>query len=111
MTSIKPHSWEIWLANVKFEDDPETTKARPVLVIDSNRVCILSLKITSKPPRNNYYGEYQLLKWKAAGLVKPSTVRISKKLKLFERDFIRKIGRAAAIDIIKIRGFLDNEST
>lgn len=110
MTTIKqPHAWEIWFADVKFEDNANLSKRRPVLVLSNNIVYILSLKITSKPPRDNYYGEYELVKWKEAGLDKPSTVRISKKLKLFERDFSFKIGRLAPIDILNIMKFLNNQ--
>ena len=41
---MKPSSWEIWDANVAFEDDPHTLKRRPVLVISPKDIFILSLK-------------------------------------------------------------------
>lgn len=104
----RPEPWEVWFANVRFEDDPTLSKSRPVLVISDHKVCILSLKITSKPPRNNFYGEYALLKWQEAGLDKQSTVRISKKLKLVERDFSYRIGRLAPIDILNVIKILKN---
>ncbi len=104
----QPAQWEIWFADVRFEDAPNLSKRRPVLVLFNNVVYILSLKITSKAPRNSYYGEYVLLKWKEAGLDRQSTVRISKKLKLVERDFVYKIGRLAPIDILNIRKFLND---
>lgn len=106
MTIIKPAAWEVWFANVRFEDQPHISKKRPVLVVDNRFVYILSLKISSQPPRDNCFGEYQLLKWQEAGLNKPSTVRISKKLKLVEKDFVHKIGRISTIDIINIRKYL-----
>lgn len=98
----RPKPWEVWLAAVKFEDEPSAVKRRPVLVLNDDQVYILSLKITSRPPRSGYFGEYSLLKWQEAGLHKPSTVRTSKKLQLFERDFVHKIGRLTPIDILNI---------
>nr|DAP83183.1 MAG TPA: endoribonuclease [Caudoviricetes sp.] len=44
---MSPNKWEIWLAKVKFEDNPTQVKPRPVLVIDSKRCYIISIKITS----------------------------------------------------------------
>ena len=100
------NKWEIWLANVKFDDDPSSVKRRPVLVLDRKIAYILSVKITSHAPRPNFNGEYALKFWKAAGLDKPSTVRLSKKLKLQDTDLVRKIGRLHAVDIIFIQKLL-----
>lgn len=70
-----PERWEVWLAKVKFEDDPTTVKQRPVLVISNTQCYILPLKMTSHPPRETFPGEYALLRWQEAGLQKESTVR------------------------------------
>lgn len=108
MANKTPKTWEIWFANVKFEDDPEQVKARPVLIISNKVAYILSLKVTSKQPRSNYWGEYSLIKWKEAGLSKPSTVRISKKLRLVEKDLLRRTGRISSIDILNIMKIMNN---
>ncbi len=100
------NKWEVWLAKVKFEDDPTEAKLRPVLVIDLQRVYFISLKVTTHEPRPCYYGEYPLQKWQAAGLDKPSTVRVSKRLQLIERDFVKKIGRLHPNDILAIQKML-----
>ena len=75
--TIKP--WEVWFAAVRFEDSPQI-KNRPVVVTSSEAVCVMALKVTSHVPRNEW-GEYALQHWQAAGLNKPSTVRIGKRLR------------------------------
>lgn len=97
----KPKKWEIWLAQVRFEDRNEV-KIRPVLVISEEIAFILSLKITSHSPRN-CKGEYSIHYWEWAGLNKPSTVRVSKALQLQPRDFVKKIGDLHMVDIIRVK--------
>ena len=105
---MSPNKWEIWLAKVKFEDNPTQVKPRPVLVIDSKRCYIISIKITSHPPRTEYDGEYSIVKWSEAGLNKASTIRCSKRLKLFNSDFVHKLGWLHPIDIISIQKIIEN---
>lgn len=101
--------WDIYLANVRFEDAPNQSKIRPVIVIDNNTVVSVTInciKMTSQPPRN---GEYVLKDWSAAGLKKQTTVRISKVLKLNKADFIKQIGVVQPIDIVEIQKLLTLE--
>lgn len=105
-----PERWEVWLAKVKFEDDPTTVKQWPVLVISNTQCYILSLKMTSHPPRETFPGEYALLRWQEAGFQKESTVRASKRLRLIDSDFVHKIGRLHPIDILAIQKILDEIS-
>lgn len=102
----EPRPWEVWWADVAFEDQPSITKRRPVLVLDHQTCIILSLKITSHAPREEFFGEYALQKWHAAGLTKPSTVRISKVLRLQRSDFAEKIGDLHPVDISVIERYL-----
>lgn len=97
--TIKP--WEVWFAAVRFEDSLQI-KNRPVVVTSSGDIYVLALKVTSHAPRNEW-GEYALQHWQLAGLQKPSTVRISKRLRLQHRDMIRKIGRLHPLDIVNIQ--------
>ena len=54
-----PQPWEVWWAEVYFEDHPEEAKRRPVLVLENQTCIVLSLKITSHPPRmDSFMGEY-----------------------------------------------------
>lgn len=91
--------WDIYLANVPFEDTPES-KVRPVVILEDGVVFVDCLKMTSQPPRQ---GEYVLQKWGEAGLRKPTTVRISKRLELGPDAFLKRIGSLHPIDILEIQ--------
>ena len=88
----KINKWDIWVAKVAFEDNPKILKIRPVLVLSPTEYYVLSVKITSRSPRNNYFGEYSIRYWKESGLLKPSTIRLSKKINLNYNDLLQKIG-------------------
>lgn len=99
------NKWEIWLADVKFEDSDEV-KQRPVVIVEENVAFILALKVTSHKPREKFRGEYSIKFWSEAGLHKESTVRISQKLHLEKKDLSRRLGRLHPSDIIQIQTFL-----
>lgn len=61
--------------------------------------------MTSQPPR---LGEYVLRCWKEAGLLKPTTVRTSKRLALDVVNMRRRIGTLSPIDIIEIEKLLSS---
>ena len=91
--------WDIYIANVPFEDVPQS-KLRPVIILKDFVLTADCLKMTSKPPRA---GEYALQKWHEAGLLKPTTVRISKRLLLNHNALLRRIGAVHPIDILEIQ--------
>lgn len=97
--TIKP--WEVWYAAVRFEDSPQI-KNRLVVVTSSGAVYVMALKVTSHVPRNEW-GEYALQHWQAAGLNKPSTVRIGKRLRLQQSDMVHRIGKLHPLDILNIQ--------
>lgn len=68
------NEWEIWLAKVSFEDNPNVIKNRPVLILQNNTAIFISAKITSHAPRNDFPGEYKIIEWETAGLKKESTI-------------------------------------
>ena len=104
---MMPNKWEIWMAAFAYEDKPGQVSDRPVLVLENKEMYpVLVTKITKHAPREGYTGEYSIKKWKEAGLDYPSTVRLSKRLKLQETDFRRKRGRLHPIDIIEIQKLL-----
>lgn len=88
--------WDIWWADVAFEEDLSKIKRRPVLIIDKQTACILSLKMTSHAPRKNFEGEYEIKDWQKAGLPKPTTIRVSKPIPLAKQSFQQKIGSLEA---------------
>lgn len=84
MMTNEPRIWEIWQFAFAYEDKPEKSKLRPVIIAAKNdsevEVLVLSVKVTSHPPRQNFPGEIPILDWQRAGLSKPSTARCSKHL-------------------------------
>lgn len=96
------NKWDVYLANVPFED-VQQAKVRPVIILDGTTVIVDCIKMTSHLPRR---GEYQLKFWQAAGLKKPTTVRLSKRLALERGNFIKYIGRLHPVDILAIQNYL-----
>ena len=91
--------WDICLADVPFEDLPQS-KVRPVLILGAHtNISVDCLKMTGQPPRE---GEYVLQKWKEAGLLKPTTVRLGKRLNLEQKRIHKKIGHLDKTDILNI---------
>lgn len=91
--------WDVYIANVPFEDLPQS-KPRPVVILADSVLVVDCLKMTSQPPRR---GEYALQKWREAGLLKPTTVRISKRLLLNHSALLKRIGALHPIDIFEIQ--------
>lgn len=96
----KFNRWEIWEAVVSFEEC-SGRKKRPVLVLSEDEYLVLSLKMTSHKPRyKTLEGEYEVMQWKEAGLLKPTVVQCSKVLKLQMSDITdKKYGKLRAVDI------------
>lgn len=44
----RPEQWEVWIAYVRFADNPSKGKARPVLAYNEDGDAYLCFKITSK---------------------------------------------------------------
>lgn len=101
-----PNKWEIWLAQVKFEDNPSVVKQRPVLILSADRYFFLSAKMTSHPPRASFPGEYAIVRWSDAGLDGESTVRLSQQFDLVSTDLTHKIGKLHPFDIAAIQKIL-----
>lgn len=81
--------YEIWKANVKFEDSNET-KTRPILIWN-DKAFLIAYKLTGTD-RGDGKDEYRIRYWKEAGLSKPTSIRIRKVLKMGKEDLLYKIG-------------------
>lgn len=104
-----PSTWEIWWAFVEFEGQPGNGKTRPVLVIPSNNndaPLVMSLKMTTHPPRLNYPGEYEIIDYQKAGLKKKTVIRCSKAILLDQKAFSSKIGILQPVDIMNVSNIL-----
>lgn len=101
-TEMNCKRWEVWAANVKFEDSP-VVKSRPVLILADKSIYAVCIKMTGTAPRR---GEYALKDWQFVGLTKPTTVRIGKVLHMTAKDLKYKIGDLSPLDIAGIQSIL-----
>lgn len=99
------NKWDLWLADVYFEDDPTQCKQRPVVVVSVEPTVCISLKVTSHAKRN-CKGEYEIIEWVSAGLDYPSVIRASKICLLKGSDFSKKIGHLHPVDIRNLKSIL-----
>lgn len=104
---MKYKKWDIWFARVKYEEGAGS-KERPVVIVGQSQVLIFSLVVTSHAPRKNFAGEYQIKDWRSAGLSCESTVRISRRVALEDRDMLRKIGTLHPVDRSAIKKQVDS---
>ena len=88
--------WEIWWAEVRYEDSPETIESRPVLVVSQQEMFIIAFKMTG----TKRVPDYKIKLWQEAGLDKETYIRVNMKLKLYEQDMLSKIGSLQPIDIL-----------
>ena len=71
---------DIFWLDVEFEDEPDTSKRRPVIIVAGNADELLILvSTTSQPPSNppSFYDQFKIpiLKWRNNGFTKPSWVK------------------------------------
>lgn len=95
--------WEIYWANVPFEDQPAVGKMRPVIVCADKQVYVLTIKVTHHEARECSPYDYQLIYWKEAGLSQESAVRVDKISKLVPEDFGEYIGMVQPADALEIQ--------
>jgi len=101
---MRYNRWEVWNARVVYDDDPETVKQRPVLIIGRQEFFVLSFKMTG----TQRSGDYPVNDWAKSGLKKATYIQIHRVLKLQERDFISKRGELQPNDIIGVQKYLEN---
>lgn len=95
--------WDVYWADVPFEEDPSQIKTRPVIIAKNGVVYVLTLRVTSHEPRVYDPYDYPLKEWKAANLNKPSTVRIRKLAKLAPNAIRDQIGTLHPADVLEIQ--------
>ena len=71
-----PLPWEIWHARFNFDD--RGYKFRPVLVLTCSQDGLLAAMITSASNKLSLPLDTPLEDWRAAGLTKPSLVRVNR---------------------------------
>lgn len=81
---------EVWAVDFPFEDDPTQSKIRPCVIIDVDKLEVLSIKVTTHEPRDEF--DVPIFKWQTANLPEPSYARVSKSMILSQNVFKRKFG-------------------
>ena len=99
--SGKFKQWDIWWADVKFEESADI-KRRPVLIVSPQKMFVMALKMTSTD-RGDNMTEYQVRDWQSAGLSNPTSIRLRQYLKLKDADITKYIGRLSPMDILLIQ--------
>lgn len=99
---MKANVWEVWWVRFKY-DDSDDWKERPAVIVAENEMSVIGVKVTSHPPRKEFVGEYALCRWESVGLGCQSTVRLAKRMVLYDTDLVRKIGRLEQADIANIK--------
>ena len=95
-----PQPGEIWVAKIPFTDE-QASKIRPVLVLWEDMQDVVVAAITSAAPRS--LTDVELKDWPQEGLVKSSTVRLSR-LDCLEKLLLkRRLGRLSLNDAAAVR--------
>ena len=94
--------WDIYWANVAYQDDPTTIKTRPVVVNDSGDAYVVAFYVTSQSPKPGYCC-YVIKHWQNAGLPMQSNIRLDKSIRLLPSDIKDRIGCLSEQDILFVQ--------
>ena len=95
--------WEIWEADVPFREDSSKSKRRPVLIVSPTEVLVLKMTPHQHSDRPRPY-EYEVMKWKEAGLTAQTYVQCDQYIQLGHKHFKgRQYGRLQLIDIVLLQ--------
>lgn len=100
--------WDIYWADMPYEENPSESKMRPVIIAKDKSVYVLVIRVTSKHARDCDPYDYELQKWKEAGLDRPSTVRVAKIAQIRPDRIGDSIGRLALVDIAALQSVMAN---
>ena len=103
------HVGEVWAVDFPFEDDPTQSKVRPCVIMDVDKLEVLSIKVTTHEQRDDY--DIPIFKWKEANLIEPSYARVSKSMAIPKESFISKYGMLNDTDFKNIiKAFIEYNS-
>ena len=95
--------WDIYWADMPYEDVPVQRKTRPVIIAADKVVYALVLRVTSHAAREDDDYDYAIQEWQYANLSCPSVVRIQKIAQLRPDDIGDYIGHLHITDIVEIQ--------
>lgn len=93
---------EVWFVGFPLEEDDTQIINRPVVVLDEDKLEVLSVKVTKHKVRSADPYDTPILYWQQANLRLASTARVSKVMNLQPEDFIFKIGDLHPDDLDRI---------
>ncbi len=93
---------EVWFVEFPLEEDETQIINRPVVVLDEDKLGVLSVKITKHKVKQEDPYDTPIIYWREANLRLASTARVSKVMNLREDDFIFKIGELHPEDLERI---------
>lgn len=91
---------EVWIARVRFIQDPTKSKPRSVVIVGNELaldVDVIVNPITREAQRNDF--DVEIKHWQTAGLRGPSIVRTSKPLTIIGTELHEKIGELHEEDL------------
>lgn len=99
----KMERWDIFAADVPYEEDPNKSDIHPVLIISDNECLVLKVTSHNGSDKPKPY-EYTVMKWKEAGLTKLSFIQCNRFIQLSKDRFTGKYyGRLQMVDIIGLQ--------
>lgn len=96
------HEGEVWFVAFPLEENPNEIINRPVIVLDEDKLGVLSVKVTKHKVRTEDPYDTPILYWQQAHLRFASTARVSKVMNLKPESFIVKIGDLHPDDLSRI---------
>ena len=94
---------DVWLVNFPLEEKPTEFLSRPAIVINVEKLEVLSVKITKTEPRDEDQYDMPIVYWQEANLKLKSTARISKTVYINKSQFIHPIGTLHKDDLIEVQ--------
>ena len=91
---------EFWVADIPYTDASSSTK-RPILVLWLDGADLVAAAVTTATPRSPR--DVALTDWQSSGLLRASTVRLSRLDSLEQSLMIARIGTISAADAEQVR--------
>ena len=94
---------DVWFAKFPLEEDNSKYISRPVIILNSELLEVLVVKVTRTEPRSNDKYDVPISYWQYANLRFKSTARVSKTLLLDRSQLDFRIGSLHPIDLLTIQ--------
>ena len=93
----------MFLAPVSFHDNPKLFKARPVIVVSSERAThldVVAVSVSSQRTRSEF--DVIIEFWREAGLSNPSIARTSKLFTVESDQLLKRLGKLMPSDLTRV---------